>query len=310
MCVDNYCMDIAICIKSAHHEVYQQKMRWFAQGVTDTPCDIVDWINLPHDHNQFTPVIYGSVKKSRGAPHHKIKSQVLEKAKPFVMLETPLVHRRADTIDHGWLRVGVNGFLWDDAMWGFQYMDTSRTIVDPIEWRKNGDHILILMQNPGDASLRGADIFEWVENTVIELRKHTDRPIRIRPHPLPNKQQKLQQLKEKLTGVTFVENKLPDLRPLTADFENCWCVVTYSSGSSVDAVLAGIPNIACDSGNMAWPISSTKLNMIEQPYTGDTKLWEQQISHCQFSVEELRNGVCWNHVSKSIKFLNDIKASK
>jgi hypothetical protein len=118
---------------------------------------------------------------------------------------------------------------------------------------------------------------------------------------LPNKQQKLEQLKQKLTHVTFVENKLPDnLRPLYEDFKNCWCVVTYSSGSSVDAVMAGIPNIACDTGNMAWPISSTKLDMIEEPYTGDTKLWEQQISHCQFSIEELRNGTCWNHIKQSL----------
>jgi hypothetical protein len=293
-------MQVAVCIQSAHNEVYQQKMRWFAEGVSDA-CDVVQWTSLPNDHKKYVPVIYGSVKKNRSAAHHRIKSQVFDHGRPFVMLETPLVHRRADTIDHGWLRVGINGFLWDDALWGFNNMDPNRKIVKPIRWRKNGDHILILMQNPGDASLRGADIFEWVENTVIELRKHTDRPIRIRPHPLPNKQQKLENLKKKLTGATFVENKLPDnLRPLQADFENCWCVVTYSSGSSVDAVMAGIPNIACDSGNMAWPISSTKLNMIEHPYTGDTELWEQQISHCQFSVEELRNGLCWNHIKQSL----------
>ena len=304
-------MHVAVCIKSAHQEVYQQKMRWFAEGVTDTPCDLVNWIDLPNDYNKFTPVIYGSVKKSRSASHHRIKTQVFDKMRPFVMFETPLVHRRADTNNHSWLRVGVNGFLWDETIWGFDHMDPNRKIIKPIKWRNEGDHILVLMQNPGDASLRGADIFEWVENTVIELRKHTDRPIRIRPHPLPNKQQKLEQLKQKLTFCEFVENKLPDnLRPLHQDFQNCWCVVSYSSGSAVDAVLAGIPNIACDSGNMAWPISSTKLNMIEQPYTGDTALWEQQISHCQFSVEELRNGTCWNHVRQTIKFINDFKASK
>lgn len=293
-------MHVAVCIQSAHNEVYQQKMRWFAEGVSDV-CNVVQWTSLPDDHKKYVPVIYGSVKKNRSAAHHKIKSQVFDHGRPFVMLETPLVHRRADTIDHGWLRVGINGFLWDDAEWGFEHMDLSRNIVEPIEWRKNGAHILILMQNPGDASLRGADIFEWTENTVTELRKHTDRPIRIRPHPLPNKQNRLEQLKQKLKDVTFVENKLPDkLRPLKEDFKNCWCVVTYSSGSSVDAVMAGIPNIACDPGNMAWSISSKKLSMIEQPYTGDTKLWEQQISHCQFSVEELRNGTCWNHIRQSL----------
>ena len=304
-------MHIAVCIKSAHQEVYQQKMRWFAEGVTDTPCDIVDWVNLPNDYEKYTPVIYGSVKKTRGAAHHKIKSQVYDKMRPFVMFETPLVHRRADTNDHTWLRVGVNGFLWDEAHWGFDHLDPERRIIDPIEWRKNGDHILILMQNPGDASLRGADIFEWTENTAKELRKHTDRPIRIRPHPLPNKQKRLEQLKQQLSFCEFVENKLPDnMRPLEQDFTNCWCVVTFSSGSAVDAVLAGIPNIACDPGNMTWPISSHSLAMIETPYTDATSLWEKQISHCQFSTEELRNGVCWRHIKQSLEFLHGLKSSQ
>ena len=76
---------------------------------------------------------------------------MLGKSQPLLVLgsviETPLVRRRADTIDHAWLRVGVNGFLWDNAMWGFEHMDSNRKIVEPIKWRTNGSHILILMQN-------------------------------------------------------------------------------------------------------------------------------------------------------------------
>ena len=68
-------MHVAVCIQSAHNEVYQQKMRWFAEGVS-TECDVVQWTSLPKDHNKYVPVIYGSVKKNRSAAHHRIKSQV------------------------------------------------------------------------------------------------------------------------------------------------------------------------------------------------------------------------------------------
>lgn len=298
-------MQVAICLESAHSDTYKSKMYSFAKGITEPDhADVVNWIKLPNDHHKWeTAVIYGSYKSNRFASHHKIKGQINEHKRPFVMIETPLVSRRADIIDHAWLRVGVNGFLWDNAMWGFEHMDPNRKIVEPIKWRTNGSHILILMQNPGDASLRGADIFDWCNRTVRELRGYTDRPIRVRPHPLPTKRSKLAELEKSITqlkDVTFVENILPNLRPLEEDLKDCWCAVSYTSGSAVDAVMAGIPNISCDSGNMTWLISTHALCTINDPYVDDTNLWEQQISHCQFSIEEFENGVCWNHIKKTL----------
>ena len=59
-------MQVAVCMVSAHSPVYEQKMKWFAEGVSDH-CDIVDWENLPAYHQNYVPVIYGSVKHKRGA---------------------------------------------------------------------------------------------------------------------------------------------------------------------------------------------------------------------------------------------------
>ncbi len=43
------------------------------------------------------------------------------------------------------------------------------------------------MQKVGDASLRGANVFDWTKKTVEEIRKHTARKIIVRPHPLYRK---------------------------------------------------------------------------------------------------------------------------
>ena len=158
------------------------------------------------------------------------------------------------------------------------------------------------MQNPGDASLRGQNIFEWALNTVRTLKKHTDRKIIVRPHPLPRKGfddfvKKVKRFK----NVQLVENELPNnLRPLEKDFKNCFCAVSYSSGSTVDAVLAGVPVLATDPGNMAWDVSTHELNKIESRYLGDRLEWMQKISMCQWSMEEFENGECWNHIKKSL----------
>ena len=41
-------MQVAVCMVSAHSPVYEQKMKWFAEGVSDH-CDIVDF-------NEFFPL--------------------------------------------------------------------------------------------------------------------------------------------------------------------------------------------------------------------------------------------------------------
>ena len=102
-------------------------------------------------------------------------------------------------------------------------------------------------------------------------------------------------------NVTMVENCLPDrLRPLQLDFEDCYCAVSYASGSAVDAVLAGVPSLTNDPGNMAWLVSRNNIADIENRYLGDRVDWMQKVSMCQWSVEEFESGKCWDHVSKSI----------
>jgi hypothetical protein len=88
--------------------------------------------------------------------------------------------------------------------------------------------------------------------------------------------------------------------PIQKQLQNAWCTVTYSSGTGIDAVLNGIPNIACDTGSMVHDVSSTDIKQVEEPYRGDKKEWTNKIAHCQWSIEEFESGECWEHVSKSI----------
>jgi hypothetical protein len=302
-------MKVAICKSSAHKVEYQAKLGSFFKGI-QSQNDDVEYNDYPQSTEYDAAVIYGSYKPARGSLHHKIKTKITKNFKKFVQLETPVIGRSAKTVDHDYLRVGVNGFLFDEAEWGFDHMDKARykkvfkhTGYDTNqEWKTNGEDILILMQNPGDASLRGQNIFEWALNTVSTLKNYTDRKIVIRPHPLPRKgfDQFLQKVTE-FDNVEVVENSLPkNFRPLELDFKNCYCAVSISSGSAVDAVLAGIPHLATDPGNMAWEISTHKLENIEQRYIGDRIDWMQKIAMCQWSVEEFESGECWEHVSKSI----------
>ncbi len=300
-------MRVAVIKDTANNEHYLNYMQSFAKGcggemVYSSQADRYD-----------CAVIFGSYKKERGKPAHRGKGKVIESGMPYVQLETQLIGRPITTAFHNEFRVGVNGFLWDDARWGFEHImeDRSKKVFerngyDPnVKWKSSGDYVLLCMQKVGDASMRGADVFDWTENTLHKIRKHTDMKIIVRPHPLYRKSTLHKQLQEKILKVADVHWQETDLlkegfMPIQEQLQKAWCTVTYTSGSGIDAVLQGTPNIACDTGSMVYEVSSKEIHEIENPYRGDKSEWANKIAHCQWSIEEFESGECWEHVSKSI----------
>ncbi len=300
-------MRIAIIEDTANHQQHREVLHSFAKGCGGdiTTSNNVDGYDCA--------VIFGSYKKKRGRPQHQGKGKIIESGIPYIQLETQLIGRPIDTAIHNEFRVGVNGFLWDDAKWGFEHIEDDRSKkvferngYDPdVPWKQDGEYILLCMQKVGDASLRDADVFEWTENTVNDIRKHTDRKIIIRPHPLYRKSSLHNTLKEKILNVSNTHWQETDLLKdgfvsIQEQLQKAWCTVTYTSGSGIDAVINGIPNIACDTGSMVYDVSSKDIAEVENPYRGEKKEWTNRIAHCQWSIEEFESGECWKHVSKSI----------
>ncbi len=300
-------MRVAVVEDTANYQQYREVLQSFANGCGG------EITNSGNTNGYDCAVIFGSYKKERGKSAHQGKGKVIESGIPYIQLETQLVGRPIDTAFHTEFRVGVNGFLWDDAKWGFEHIQSDRSKkvferngYDPkIDWRTSGDYILLCMQKVGDASLRGQDIFTWTEETVKMLRQHTERQIIVRPHPLYRKKSRYSECKKNVTDYFNVLWQETDLEkdgfvPIQQQLDNAWCTVTYTSGSGIDAVLQGVPNIACDSGSMVYDVSSTDIAQVENPYRGDKKEWCNRIAHCQWSIEEFESGECWAHVSKSI----------
>ena len=300
-------MRVAVIEDTANHQQYRDVLHSFAMG---SGADIT---TSDRAGQYDCAVIFGSYKKERGRSAHQGKGRIIESGMPYIQLETQLIGRPIHTPFLTEFRVGVNGFLWDDAKWGFEHITQDRSLkvferngYDPdLPWKTDGDYILLCMQKVGDASLRGRDVFAWTEDTVNEIRKHTNRKIIIRPHPLYRKSALHSRLKESVLAVADVhwqEADLtePDFVTIAEQLNNAWCTVTYSSGTGIDAVINGVPNIACDTGSMVYDVSSTDIAEIENPFRGDKKEWCNRIAHCQWSVEEFELGECWEHVRKSI----------
>jgi len=300
-------MRVAVVEDTANYQQFKDVLHSFAKGCGG------EITNSGNTSGYDCAVIFGSYKKERGRSQHQGKGKIIESGIPYVQLETQLIGRPIDTAFHNEFRVGVSGFLWDDAKWGFEHIESDRSMkvfdrngYDPaVSWKHDGDYILLCMQKVGDASLRGTDVFSWTEKTVNQIRQHTDRKIIIRPHPLYRKSSLHNALKETVLAISDVhwqeaDVTKPDFIPIAEQLEHAWCTVTYSSGTGIDAVINGTPNVACDKGSMVYDVSSTDISEIENPYRGDKSEWANKIAHCQWSIEEFESGECWAHVSKSI----------
>lgn len=279
--------------------------RW--QGISDPEQHVVEFEQEEGHTACDVAVMFGSWKPREKA-HHLVRSSVAANSRCFVCIETALLGRRTAEPNTHW-RMGINGFLRDAADW--PDLDTEFADQRLREWAvkwpgwrhsPNG-HILLALQLPGDASLRGVNINDWAYHTIQDLRQHSSRPIVVRNHPLASQRAFMDHdeiaRKTMLAGVQNIRFSDGQLTPWKQDLKGAYCTVTYTSGLAIDSVLAGIPTVACNPGNFAWPISSNFVDEVEQLKleTHDSiQHWLQHLSVCQYSVQEMRSGLAWQRL--------------
>ena len=325
-------MKVKVFMNSAGHNHEREILRMMHDGITDilVPTDkkqFKEWKQINKDLGRSSGVEYdygeryskcdvavmlGSWKPERSNIHHIVRTSIVENAKSFICIETPLLGRQVFKPNKH-QRVGINGFLNRDAIFG-EAIDypKDRLIdlgIDYKGWkRNNGDKIIVALQLAGDASLRHNDINQWCRDTVYTLREYTDRPIEIRTHPgvsekgWGNHEALFRDFcfDTNLKNVSFVNGREV---PWQQQISNTYCVVAYTSGLTIDAVVEGIPVIACDEGNFAWNVGERKLPNIENLHLEkeeNVQQWLQNLAYCQWTPEEMENGKCWNHLKSSI----------
>lgn len=251
-------------------------------------------------------VILGSWKP-RDSEHHNIRNSVVEQAPVFFVIETPLLGRVVNQRNK-YHRIGANGFLNHSGVFNLDNHNNTRLQELDItwnEWNQNKKgHVLLMLQLPGDASLRGIDQYEWAVHTIKKIRSITDRPIVVRTHPEHSIKDtdgfhKLVSTVNIFDPQSKVSFSLGKNRSLTQDLKGAYCSVSYTSGSAIDSICAGVPVIACDSGNFAWDISTNFVEDIENIKLAEpeqVQQWLNNLSYSQWSPKEMQDGVAWQHL--------------
>lgn len=166
-------------------------------------------------------------------------------------------------------------------------------------WRTQGEHVLVVGQVPGDTSLRGIDIHQWVEATVRAVMSHSGRPIVVRPHPMTSDADLAPYRRLARLGRN-VRVELPPVGSIAESLRDAWVTVCHASGAATDSLLAGVPAITTSPGNMAWPVTGHDLSQIEAPPMPPRGQWLYDLCYGQWTADEIASGRVWARLRSRI----------
>ena len=262
------------------------------------------------------PIIFGSWKE-RNNRHHRIKNRVVSSGKPFIVLETSLLGRQAvtETFEETWFRIGLNGFLRSTADFnlfpGIEHVSSrwrlisQKRSIDLLPWSvDNGEYILVCLQLPGDASLQGSDISDWMLRICQRIRKLTDFPILIRTPQLKREfSSSCITAVSNLSNVSFEEGTRENLFP---SLDNALFVCTFSSGIGIDAILRGKPVYTESPASFVYEISTSLEDSVNRNFClRDRQPLLNKLSYMQWSLDEIKDGLPWEHLISSNKKFTD-----
>ena len=125
------------------------------------------------------------------------------------------------------------------------------------------------------------EIHGWLDNTIKEIRKYTDREI-----VLSLKQNAAKGYYEK----SLLANDLVNL-PIKEALKDAWVLVTDQSNTMITALTQGVP-IICTNKNRR----IGKVEDIENPiYERD---WLKNLAYNQWSIDEIRSGQAWRELNE------------
>jgi len=148
------------------------------------------------------------------------------------------------------------------------------------DWRPPGEHILVCPSSPTMNRYYGCP--NWTNDVVAELKKHTDRPIRVRQKPRRN-------------GTSGPAAALVSLKQ---DLENCHAIVTSVSMAAIEAAINGVPVFTNEFSPCA-PIGLQELSKIEDPIRPSREDWAYSWAYAQFTPKEIESGLAYEILNDS-----------
>ena len=145
------------------------------------------------------------------------------------------------------------------------------------------NHILLCPSSPTVTyHINGITQQQWIDEVIKEIRKYTDREIKVRNKPRPGNEWWGKDIKN--------------------DLVDAHCLVTNMSLASVDSVLNYVPAIT-HKRNVASFVTSRDISKIEKPMRPGRKTmeeWLKMLAENQFRLEEIEDGTAYKTLKEQL----------
>jgi len=262
-------------LSQTHRQITEKYIRFFKEGIPNS--SIVPYRDCLSVENPESITLFGILRGTDMVYKHCVNNQI-----KFFFMDRPYwgMSRQVPY----WLRITKNehvkNFIEDRP--DDRFKATFPYEIQP--YHKNGKKILVCP--PTNAIAQFFECKDWLERTMKELEKHTDREIIVREKPY-NPETYLDANGVMRTGENTTQSSKEKI-----DWREIHAVVTNNSSITIKALANGVPVFA-DSNNCAFPIAGKSLARIEQPVYEDPRPLFYSLAYGQFNWKEMQNGYAW-----------------
>ena len=238
-------------------------------------------------------VIWSVLWNGRMKANQAVYEHYRQHSRPVICIDVGALNR-----GHTW-KVAVNNITRDGYYGHEQDLDWDRPkklrISKAIKF--DGDSsVVIAAQHDRSLQVAGLNnMTDWVKHKIQQVRQHTDRDIKVRPHPRCRLD--LAQLPRDIV--------IEQPKPMANTYDSfdmhydCHALINYNSGPGIQAAIAGVRPVV-DSTSLAYPVG-VEFADIEKPYSQDRELWLTQICHTEYTVDELRRGTWISRIAPALE---------
>ena len=307
-------MKVAIYHRSVPNQKNMEKIELltrFSQGARKCGDECIDVQDHTY-HGTDVGMIQGWVTDDYASrPHLRLRNDVINNQlanRRYVLTADSNLFLYANTDNpHHYLRFSANSVFPDTGLYFDRTPDPSRwrrisqdLNIHLRDYRRAGGHILLLLQRNGGWSMGKFSVLDWLAQTILDLRNHTDRPILIRPHPGDKRAREYIGNFDSSGALKKVRISEPG-RTLLQDLQGCWAAVNHNSSPVVGAAIEGIPIFVTDpQRSQCREIANTNLGQIENPEMPDRQKWVERLAMSHWNFVELGTGAAWSHMRSFI----------